>query len=386
MNRAIIDTRTDSTFNGNPFVGLRPFNSDEGLLFFGRQDQAAELMRKLHLTRFLGVVGSSGCGKSSLIRAGLIPKLKAGLLVGDRDRWRIAIMKPGDAPLRNLAISLIDAATDVLNPATTAILEEIDIAAMVKSLRKAGGQAVVDYLSKNIAGSTNLLLLVDQFEELFHFGVETGKKRDEAADFVSIMLDLAEQRALPIYVVMTMRSDYLGECDNFYGLPEALNRSQYLVPRLTRQQRQQAIEGPIRLFGQKITPRLVDRVLNEVGDQSDQLPVMQHVLMRTWDNWRQSGGEVIDSPHYEEAGTIKRALSDDADSALIEMTDEERKIAERMFQALTNIDNRNRRVRRQTHLSELLAITGATREQLLKIINRFRGEGRSFLNIEDDKL
>ena len=394
MNRTIINTRTDSTFNGNPFVGLRPFNSDEGLLFFGRQDQAAELMRKLHLTRFLGVVGSSGCGKSSLIRAGLIPKLKAGLLVGDRDRWWIAIMKPGDAPLRNLAISLIDAGADVLNPATTALLEkpaieEIDVAAMVKSLRRAGAQAAIDYLAKNISGSSpNLLLLVDQFEELFHFGVETGdpKKRDEAADFVSIVLDLAEQRALPIYVVITMRSDYLGECDNFYGLPEALNRSQYLVPRLTRQQRQQAIEGPIRLFGQKITPRLVDRVLNEVGDQSDQLPVMQHVLMRTWDNWRQSGGEVIDSPHYEEAGTIKRALSDDADSALIGMTDEERKITERMFQALTNVDTRNRRVRRQTHLSELLAITGATREQLLKVINRFRGEGRSFLNIEDDKL
>jgi WD40 repeat protein/energy-coupling factor transporter ATP-binding protein EcfA2 len=389
MNKTDIDTRTDSTFNGNPFVGLRPFNSDEGLLFFGRQEQAAELMRKLHQTRFLGVVGSSGCGKSSLIRAGLIPKLKAGLLVGDRDQWRIAIMKPGDAPLRNLAVALFDAATGVLNPATPAMLEEIDLDALIKSFRRAGARAVIDYMSKHTAiSNTNLLLLVDQFEELFHFGIETGdpKKRDEAADFVSIMLELAEQRALPIYVVMTMRSDYLGECDNFYGLPEALNLSQYLVPRLTRQQRQQAIEGPIRLFGEKISLRLVDRVLNDVGDQLDQLPVMQHALLRTWDNWRRSGAGAIDCPHYEEAGTIKRALSDDADSALEGMSDEERKITERMFQALTNVDTRNRRVRRQTHLSELQEITGAGREQLLKIIDCFRGEGRCFLKVEDDKL
>jgi WD40 repeat protein len=389
MSKTIIDTGTDSTFNGNPFVGLRPFNSDEGLLFFGRQDQAAELMRKLHLTRFLGVVGSSGCGKSSLIRAGLIPKLKAGFLVGDRDQWRIAVMKPGDAPLRNLAMALFDSATGVLNPAAPAILEEIDLDALIESFRRAGAQAAIDYMSKNTAiSNTNLLLLVDQFEELFHFGIRTGdpKKRDEAADFVSIMLELAEQRALPIYVVMTMRSDYLGECDNFYGLPEALNRSQYLVPRLTRQQRQQAIEGPIRLFGEKIALRLIDRVLNDVGDQSDQLPVMQHALLRTWDNWRRSGAGAIDCLHYEKAGTIKRALSDDADSALEGMSDEERKITERMFQALTNVDTGNRRVRRHTHLSELREITGASREQLLKIINRFRGEGRCFLNVEDDKL
>src|SRR2546421_5265318 len=82
----------------NPFVGLRPFNSDEALLFFGRREQVIELLQQLHRTHFVAIVGSSGCGKSSLVRAGLIPKLKAGFLVEDRDRWHIAIMKPGDAP------------------------------------------------------------------------------------------------------------------------------------------------------------------------------------------------------------------------------------------------------------------------------------------------
>src|SRR5205085_999974 len=95
----------------NPFVGLRPFESEESMLFFGRREQAIELLQRLHATRFLAVVGSSGCGKSSLIRAGLIPKLKAGFLVEERDLWHIATMKPGDAPLENLAVALLEAAS-----------------------------------------------------------------------------------------------------------------------------------------------------------------------------------------------------------------------------------------------------------------------------------
>ena len=91
----------------NPFVGIRPFESDESLLFFGRQEQTMELLQRLHQFHFVAVTGGSGSGKSSLVRAGLIPGLKAGYLVNDRDRWRIAIMKPGQSPLSNLAEAVL---------------------------------------------------------------------------------------------------------------------------------------------------------------------------------------------------------------------------------------------------------------------------------------
>src|SRR5262245_1313607 len=369
----------------NPFVGLRPFNSDEALLFFGRGEQTVELLRRLHRDHFIAVVGSSGCGKSSLVRAGLIPKLRAGFLTEDRDQWLLAVMKPGGAPLRNLAAALIEA-----------IPAGGDVEDFAETILAGGAQAVIEQLSSSLAHSdANLLLLVDQFEEIFRYGVESGKpeQRAEAEDFVSIMLALAEQRRLPIYVVMTMRSDFLGDCDHFHGLPEAMNRGQYLVPRLTRQQRQQAIEGPIRLFGASISPRLLDRALNDVGDKSDQLPVMQHALMRMWERWQFENAKgctalQIDLPHYEAAGGIKDALSKDAEAALDGFGEDELKIAERMFQALTDTDARNRRVRRPAHLSEIEAITGADRETILKIINRFTSGGRSFLTLtgDDDPL
>ncbi|HQR32178.1 MAG TPA: PH domain-containing protein [Blastocatellia bacterium] len=343
-------------------------------MFFGRNEQTVELLQQLHKTRFLAVVGSSGCGKSSLIRAGLIPKLKAGFLIEDRDRWLTATMKPGDSPLRNLAAALLEAA---FGDSTEATIDEF-----VKAIRQSGAETIIKRLAPALRDSSaNLLLLIDQFEEIFRFGVESNNsaQREEAEDFVSLMLALANQRTLPIYVVMTMRSDFIGDCDNFYGLPEAMNRSQYLVPRLTRQQRQQAIEGPIHLFGAGITPRLLDRVLNDVGDKSDQLPVMQHALMRTFEVWQTSGDAEVDAKHYESVGTLTEALSRDAEAALKGLSEEDQKITERMFQALTDTDARNRQIRRPAHLSELCAITGASRQTIETIIEEFSGSGRSFL-------
>lgn len=370
-----------SAWPTNPFVGLRPFEDSEALLFFGRRDQTMELLERLHKTRFLSVVGSSGCGKSSLIRAGLIPKLKAGFLVEERDRWIVATMKPGDAPLGNLAASLLAAIGEEQS------VEKIN--EFAEEIRVSGAQAVTERVTSTIDGAdTSILLLVDQFEEIFRFGLQTDnqERRDEATDFVSIILALARQRAMPIYAVITMRSDFIGDCDNFYGLPEAMNRSQYLVPRLTRKQRQEAIEGPARLFGATISPRLLDRLLNDVGEKTDQLPVMQHALMRTWENWQRDRQGPIDLANYEAVGTINDALSKDADRALEGMTPEELWITQRMFQALTDTDARSRRIRRPARLSEVQAIAEASREKVLAIIDRFRSEGRCFLNLSEDKL
>jgi len=378
----------------NPFVGLRPFESTEELLFFGRRTQTKELLNILHASRFVAVVGSSGCGKSSLIRAGLIPNLEAGFIAGAVDRWDVATMKPGNSPLRNFAAALL-----------SAVHEEPDSSSVeqfVEDIRLRGMNAVIIFLQSRTHGSdANLLLLVDQFEEIFRFGSyddenEKGesesrdeqdnkeKRRSEATDFVSIMLGLSYQESFPVYVVMTMRSDFLGDCDAFYGLPEAMNRSQYLVPRLTRQQRQESIENPIRLYGAAIAPRLTDRVLNDMVDELDPLPITQHAMMRTWERWQRDQNGPLDLSHYEGVGAIKEALSRDAEQALSGMSKDEVTIAARMFQALTATDAKGRRLRRPAFLSEIVKITDADRDPVLSIIERFRAHSRSFLTLSED--
>ncbi|PWQ92524.1 hypothetical protein [Leucothrix pacifica] len=120
----------------------------------------------------------------------------------------------------------------------------------------------------------------------------------------------------------------MGDCDVLYGLPEAINKSQFLVPRLTRSQREEVISNPVNLAGAKIAPRLVDRLLNENIDTRDNLPILQHALMCTWDVWQASGGDgALDIERYEKAHTIHHALDRHADEALKELKDEQRSIA-----------------------------------------------------------
>src|SRR5262249_56708974 len=120
-----------------------------------------------------------------------------------------------------------------------------------------------------------VLLVVDQFEELFRFAAERRTRGDgDLLLFVRSLLEAVDQRDVPIYVVLTMRTDFLGDCTAFPGLPEALNRSQYLIPRLARDERRAAIERPMEIAGAELTPRLTQQILNDMGEDPDQLPVI----------------------------------------------------------------------------------------------------------------
>src|SRR5204863_10211495 len=129
-----------------------------------------------------------------------------------------------------------------------------------------------------------LLVVVDQFEELFRLAREASRKtkdesegyQNDAAAFVKLLLGACGQRETNIFVVLTMRSDFLGDCAQFWDLPEAINESQYLIPRLTRDQLRKAITMPIAVTNAAITPRPVARLLNHIGEDQDQLPILQH--------------------------------------------------------------------------------------------------------------
>lgn len=361
----------------NPFVGLRPFESDESLLFFGRQEQTIELLQRLHKFHFVGVVGSSGSGKSSLIRAGLIPRLKAGYLVSDRDQWLIPVCKPGEGPLHNFAAALL---TELKKPNTPAAVE-----ALVQKIQDEGADAIIELLQPLLTENrTNIFILVDQFEELFRFSPDKNStaKKDEAIDFVNILLTLSGNRDLPVYVVITMRSDFIGDCSQFYGLPEALNQSLYLVPRLTRVQLKTAIEGPVRLFGSKINPSLTSRLLNDIQAVNDELPLLQHALMRTWDYEMKTdkNGE-LGLEDYTAVGGIEKALSKHADEALATLSGPEKNIAATLFQALTTTDNGGRKIRQPAYLDALVKVTGTSAETVNKLIQHFNADKRAFLVI-----
>jgi hypothetical protein len=366
---------------GNPFPGLRPFETEEYNLFFGREGQSDELLARLGRTRFLAVVGASGSGKSSLIRAGLMPALYGGLMGGTGSGWRIAVMRPGHDPIGNLACAL--SADDVLG--SPDVDDAVEATIIETTLRRSTLGLVDAARQARLPEYENVLVVVDQFEELFRFRSMRDQQGtdDDAAAFVKLLLEAPRQRDAPIYVVLTMRSDFLGDCSQFQGLPEAINDSQYLIPRMTRDERRSAITGPAAVGGGEISQPLVNRLLNDVGDNPDQLPILQHALMRTWDYWsehRRDSAEPVGLQHYEAVGAMSHALSLHADEAWDELPDERsRHVAESLFKALTERGVDNRDIRRPTRLSEICEITGATLEEVAVVVEVFRREGRSFL-------
>ncbi|HEY2971779.1 MAG TPA: WD40 repeat domain-containing protein [Pyrinomonadaceae bacterium] len=490
----------------NPFPGLRPFEFDEYELFFGREEQYEQMVGRLSEMRFLAVVGTSGSGKSSLVKAGLLPALYGGMMSAGPD-WRVALFRPKEDPIRELALALnhrrvfgdrskengssqfkmteaidwqslcsrlsAEAREQSHNPGGR-VLEVLPVEKRDVILKVARGRTVeegksdfvqtfnevlkqrnfyqardferiqikgdakvllsrgqnnlsdleIEKLNRlileaaypqeiakngeiqaqitevtlrrgdlglveaareaNMSTGENLLVVVDQFEELFRYAriSEMSAHGNQAAAFVKLLLAARSQREIPIYVVLTMRSDYLGDCAAFWDLPEAINEGQYLIPRLTRDQRREAIRGPIQVRGADITPQLVNKLLNDMGDNPDQLPILQHALMRTWDNWEKdkSENEPISTRHYEAIGAMAEALSRHADEAFADLkTKRNQEIAEKLFKCLTEKGAGDRETRRPTELRDIRAITEGKIKEIVGVIDVFRQDDRSFL-------
>jgi hypothetical protein len=314
--------------------------------------------------------------------------------------WRMAQFRPGNHPLAALAQALAEDGVLFSNfeERGLPLLEIIDT-----TLRLSKRRLIDIYEQAALAKDVKLLVVVDQFEELFRYrqladGQRAGGSQadglgadghgfsEEATAFVKLLLELQEQKDCPIFVVLTMRSDFLGDCTQFAGLAEAINAGLYLVPRLTPEERRAAIVNPIRVQGAEIEPVLATRLVKDVGDNPDQLSILQHALNRTWANWQLEGGKgPLALRHYEAIGTMAHALDTHAEEAYAELagTGQEpsrrQHLCEKLFQALTDKATDGRGVRRPTTLATLCDLAEATEAELKEVIEVFRDPSRSFL-------
>ncbi|MEM7040181.1 MAG: hypothetical protein AAF570_24650, partial [Bacteroidota bacterium] len=177
-----------------------------------------------------------------------------------------------------------------------------------------------------------------------------------------------------------MRSDFLGDCPRLPGLTRAINDGQYLVPRLDRRQMRSAVTGPVAVFRDRIAPDLVIRLLNDVGDSPDQLPILQHALMRTWDFHTVSGKQEIILEDYEAIGGMRNALDQHAEEIYAELeADGLGHVVEALFRALTELEADGRGIRRPSLLSEVCAVGNVSKMDVIKVVEAFRKPGRSFL-------
>jgi tetratricopeptide (TPR) repeat protein len=390
---------TDDSSPRAPYPGLRAFRREETDLFFGREDCINAMVDRLAATRFLAVLGSSGTGKSSLVKTGLLDALELGLMVSAGSRWQIVDFRPGGAPLKHLARRLLETA----DPYDKAEHTDTDVDLLRAFLARGPRSAIEWCRSGHLLKGANLLLLVDQFEELFRY--QNYADREEAESFVALLLESARTREFPIYVAITMRSEYLGACALIEGLADAINAGMFLTPRMTRDLCHEAIVGPAAVCDIDIEPALVNRLLNDLANfapwddsdtsdqldrimrRADQLPLLQYTLNRMWLRARSARRDErikLTITDYEAIGGLSGALNAHANQIFEELGKQRWPVVEWVFRTLTAGSTIADAVRRPTRFDELVAACGGDEANVRAVVDAFRAPGVNFLVPEFD--
>ncbi|MBU8892312.1 MAG: hypothetical protein KOO66_06005 [Bacteroidales bacterium] len=364
----------------NPFPGLRPFKVEESHLFFGREGQSEEILKKLSENQFVAVIGASGSGKSSLIYCGVVPALYGGFIGESKAKWNIIASRPGNSPIENLASAILNNTESTEEKEDSVIKQKIN-----SSILRSSSNGLVELLDQSFDfKEDNVLVIIDQFEELFRYKSSKNDQStyNESEAFVKLLVTANQASDVPVYVVLTMRSDFIGECSQFHELTELINDSNYLVPQMTRNDFKMAVEGPVAVGGATIETQLIQQLLNEVGDNPDQLPILQHSLMRTWDYWMEHSDreQPITISDYDAIGRMEKALSEHANEAYDELSENEKWICESMFKTITEKGNDNRGIRHPTSITDIASISKSAVEEVINVIEPFRAAGRSFIS------
>ena len=366
-----------STLPRDPYPGLRPFEPDEWAIFRGREDRVVQLIDLLGSHNVALVHGSSGCGKSSLVRAGVLPAIARDHALSGRP-FDYAIFRPSEGPLRGLARMLAEKLG----------APDGEEAHAWWSSQLIFSRRIVETIEERVKarGLDAFCLVVDQFEEVFHWIRERGD-----AD-VSVLVDLMcrigdDQERRYFFVLMTMRSDYLGECARFPDLGTLINRCQYFLPNLDDRGLYRAIHEPARLFHGEIDQELSDRLRIEASTRQDQLPVMQHLLMRMTERVRTPGKPWrLTLKEFDEVEGTHGALSAHADAIYAQLLARHPRTEDAMewfFRALIDLDVGGRAVRRRCTKAALVEIAHRDAAFVDDVVAAYSSQGANLLTVTD---
>ena len=323
----------------NPYLGLASFDEGDARNFFGREALIEEFIEKLTdraiLTRALMVVGASGSGKSSVVRAGLIPVLRQGAIRGSK-KWFITTLVPGIDPFASLIAAL-----------GRVSVREFDLEAMLKG-DSFGLSRAIDRCLPN-EPDCELLLVVDQFEELFTLCSDEAQRRAWIAAITTALMD-ANSR---LRVVFTLRADFLDRPLQYPDLAEIARERMVLVPAMSLDELERAVVGPARRIGLMFEAGLVAAILDEVRDQLGALPLLQYALSELF--LRRKDRELKLSA-FRAMGGVRGALAGRAESAYAGLNATAKDAARQLFLRLTTLGEGSEDTRRRTRQSEIAAL------------------------------
>ena len=331
----------------NPYKGLRAFTEADAHDFYGRNALIDRLISHFHHNNFLAVIGPSGSGKSSAVMAGLIPRLRADDLPGS-SAWFYAQMMPGDTPFTELQSALLRVAAHTPDDLQT-LLRTDWLAAVDQLLPKQEGEP------------TPLLLVIDQFEELF-----TATQESERALFLTRLREAVEAPNSRLKVILTLRADFYDRPLLFPEFGELVRQHTEVVLPLTRSEMERAIALPAEKQNVRFDPGLVAAIIDEVDEQPGALPLLQYALTELYER---RDGDRITALAYEDIGGLLGALTQRADELYNDLNPESQAVARRIFLRLVQPGVGSEDTRRRALRAELLTLG---KSQLVRfILDRF---------------
>lgn len=325
-----------------PYVGLAAFGPDDAEWFFGREQLTEDLEQRVRERRFVAVFGASGAGKSSLLRAGLLPRTSGG----PGAVWPSVFLTPGPHPLEECAVRLA-----ALGAGSAAALRE-----ELERTPRALHLAVLQLLAQEPA-TTDLLLVVDQFEEIFTLCADRGE-RDR---FVTALLTAAGAANSRTRVVIGVRADFYARCSEHPELVRALRDAQVLVGPMTTDELRLAITGPAVRAGCTVEGALLAGVVGDAAGRANVLPLVSHALRETWHRRR---GNALTAAGYLAAGGIRQALAQTAETLYTGLTAHQALLAQGVFLRLIALGEGAEPTKRRVPLTEFDSDDGDTRAVL----------------------
>jgi WD40 repeat protein len=361
--------------NFNPFPGLRPFAPEDNNLFFGREAEIDEAILKLLKNRYIAVIGTSGTGKSSLIYGGVLPKIM-NLKIRESSAWKIISFNPGNDPFGNLAGALSDS---LIVPGQEKIVRET----ILSDLQGTTGNFSDIVRKYTLKHDDNVLLVIDQFEEIFRYLTPARSENSDktAVAFAEFLVNSVIKPHVNVFIIITMRSEFLGECSHYKGLTQLVNNSNFLVPDMGTENWREVIEGPVNFAGATIEPELIEILLTWLTDKPGQLSVLQHVMMRTWARWQELGEpeKAISLADYDSVGTITNAVSIHAEEVFGQLSQKGREICAVLFKAVTRKGTDNKGLRYYSDIKTIKSIAGCSDEELFDVVEKLRSPKQSFI-------
>ena len=334
----------------NPFKGLQAFTEGDVAAFFGRDRLTSEIVRRLAAgNRLVALVGASGSGKSSALRAGLIPTMRKGA-VGDPDDWLVAQMVPGSRPFRELEVALLRSTLD----SPESLAELLDHSE--DGLLRAGLRLLPEH-------SGRLLLVIDQFEELFTL-VESESERLRFVRNLEVALTDPHNR---IVVALALRADFYDRPLAYGRFAAMLGDSIINVVPLTPDELEAAAEGPAELAGVEFEPELLNRLLGDVVGQSGGLPLFQYALTELFDR---RAGALLTAQAYQEMQGVGGAITRRAEEIYLGLTLSEQTACKQLFLRLVTIAEAGAWSRRRVAASEIVTIVEDVVD-LQSVLDRF---------------